>query len=122
VTFSPGKPVVISSAMASLLSDSESADDRVEHRFECAKEEEFRRSAMQWRYWGEAQMLPCPFCGKKTERARLQMVMGGGGDMMSALMGMAAAYDTSGILGFKWLKLATPHRRVRFQNKGVVGI
>ena len=40
-----------------------------------------------WNYWGEEQMLPCPFCGKRTERARLQ-VFGG----IDAVMGF---YDTS---------------------------
>lgn len=61
------------------------------------KEAELRRTAMEWQYWGEPQMLPCPFCGKTMERERVQMVFGGGGggDIMSALMGMAAAYDTS---------------------------
>ena len=47
-----------------------------------------------WQYWGEAQMLSCPFCGGQMERARLQMFLGGGGDVMSTLMAMAT--DTSG--------------------------
>lgn len=48
-----------------------------------------------WEYWGDTQMLPCPFCGQQMERARVQMVLGGGGDVMSTLTSMAAGYDTS---------------------------
>jgi hypothetical protein len=66
-------------------------------------------------YWGEAQMLPCPFCGQKTERARLQMVFGGGGDFMSALMGMAAQNDTS--QGGKHIEQTCDHCGKTFESR-----
>jgi hypothetical protein len=71
---------------------------------------------MEWRYWGEDQMLPCPFCGQKTERARLQMVFGGdSGNLMSTLVGMAAQYNTS--QGGKHIEQTCDHCGKKFESR-----
>ena len=48
---------------------------------------------MEWEYWGDSKIIPCPFCGKKMERAQadLNFVFRGMDDLISA----AKSYDTS---------------------------
>lgn len=60
------------------------------------KEAEFRRTAMQWRDWGDRHYpLPCPFCGEKMDLDVFVTIgfgpggSSGGGDIMAGMFAAA---------------------------------